>query len=99
MLAMPEEDLILIMEFCRSYDVEQSFVQSLQEFGLIELQEIENKQFIHKDALMELEKYVHLHYDLNINLEGLDAIHNLLDKIKRMQLELNQLRNRLNAYE
>ena len=96
---MPEEDLILIMEFCRGYDVEQSFVQSLQEFGLIKLQVIENRQFIHKDALLELEKYVHLHYDLNINLEGLDAIHNLLERIKSLQQELTQLKNRLNAYE
>jgi hypothetical protein len=98
-MAMQEEDLILIVEFCRNYEIEQSFVQSLQEYGLIELRQIEDKQFIHKDALLELERYVHLHYDLNINMEGLDAIHNLLEKIKNLQHELNQLRNRLNIHE
>ena len=94
-----EEDLILIIEFCKNYEVDQSFVQSLEEYGLIELQQINDKQFIHKDRLLELERYIHLHYDLNINMEGLDAIHNLLEKINKMQFELNQLRMRLNIYE
>jgi hypothetical protein len=96
---MDEDDLILIVEFCKNYEIEQSFVQSLEEYGLIELQQIEDKQFIHKDTLLEVERYIHLHYDLQINMEGLDAIHNLLEKIKAMQHELNQLRKRLHIYE
>ena len=96
---MQDEDMILIVEFCRSYEIEQSFVQSLQDYGLIELQLIEDKQFIRKDALTDLERYIHLHYDLNINFEGLDAIHNLLEKIKSMQNELNHLRSRMKIFE
>lgn len=96
---MEEDDLILIVEFCKNYEIEQSFVQSLEEYGLIELRQIEDKQFIHKDALLEVERYIHLHYDLQINMEGLDAIHNLLEKIKTMQNELNQLKKRLHIYE
>jgi chaperone modulatory protein CbpM len=96
---MEEEELILIVEFCKNYEIEQSFVQSLEEYGLIELRQIDDKQFIHKDRLIELERYIHLHYDLKINMEGLDAIHNLLEKIKNMQHELNELRKRLNIYE
>lgn len=96
---MQDEDLILTVEFCRHYQVEPSFLQSLGEFGLIELREMEDQKYIHKDALHELEKFIHLHYDLNINMEGLDAIEHLLQRVKEMQQELNQLRSRLHIYE
>ena len=96
---MQDEELILTIEFCRHYQVDPSFVQSLGEYGLIELREVENQEYIHKDALHELEKFIHLHYDLNINMEGLDAIEQLLQRVKDMQQELNLLRNRLRMYE
>ena len=96
---MQDEDLVLTIEFCRYYQVDPSFVQSLGEFGLIELKEVENQEYIHKDTLHELEKFIHLHYDLNINMEGLDAIEQLLQRVKDMQQELNLLRNRLRIYE
>jgi hypothetical protein len=96
---MQDEDLILTVEFCRHYQVEPSFVQSLGEYGLIELREVDDQEYIHKDALHELEKFIHLHYDLNINIEGLDAIEHLLQRVKDMQHELTMLRNRLRSYE
>ncbi|MFI5157100.1 MAG: chaperone modulator CbpM, partial [Chitinophagales bacterium] len=85
--------------FCRHYQVEPTFLQSLGEFGLIELKEVENEKYIHKDALQALEKFIHLHYDLNINMEGLDAIEQLLQRVKEMHMELIRLRSRLNIYE
>jgi hypothetical protein len=96
---MQDEDLILTVEFCRHYQVEPSFLHSLGEYGLIELREVESQEYIHKDALIELEKFIRLHYDLNINMEGLDAIEHLLQRVKDMQQELTLLRNRLRIYE
>jgi hypothetical protein len=40
-----------------------------------------------------------LHYDLDINLEGIEAITSLLNRVKSMQEEIRELRNRLEGYE
>ena len=37
--------------------------------------------------------------DLNINLEGVDTVLNLLDKINDLQTQLNTVQNRLRLYE
>lgn len=96
---MEKSEIILAEECCTNYNIEFSFVQSLNEYGLINLDTIDNKIFIHHDELPNLEKYMHLHYDLNINLDGLEAITHLLDRIRSMQQRLTSLQNRLSGYE
>jgi hypothetical protein len=36
-----------------------------------------------------------MHYDLEINIEGIETIHYLLEKIEEMQKEIVNLRNKL----
>ena len=96
---MQREHLIPADEFCTHYKVEYSFINSLQEYGLIEITTIDNNLFIDQDHLQNLEKLVRLHYDLDINLEGIEAITYLLNRVKSMQEEITSLRNRLEAYE
>ena len=38
-------------------------------------------------------------YDLSINLEGIDAIHHLLNRVEKLQAEVFRLKNRLLLYE
>jgi hypothetical protein len=95
---MNKEEYISIHEFCTYYHAENSFVHSLSEFGLIESIKEENTIYLHKNQLPELEKYMRLHYEMDINIEGIDAISHLLQKINSMQDELVQLINRLNIY-
>ena len=38
------------------------------------------------------------HYDLNINLEGIDVIARLLKRIEDLQHELRHARNKLSIY-
>jgi len=40
-----------------------------------------------------------LHYDLNINLEGIDAVTSLLKQISNLQQELLAVKNKLSLYE
>jgi hypothetical protein len=40
-----------------------------------------------------------LHYELHINIEGIDAIYNLLKQVELLQLEIRTLKNKLNSYE
>ena len=42
---------------------------------------------------------VRLHYDLEINMEGIDAITHLLKKLQTMQDEISVLKNKLRVYE
>ncbi|MGN7786136.1 chaperone modulator CbpM [Niabella sp. 22666] len=89
---MTNENSILIEECCKHYRIETSFVRTLSEQGLIELSYTNESYFIHNDQLSLLEKYMHLHYDLDINIEGIEAISHLLEKIERLQLELRTLK-------
>jgi len=96
---MAKEELIAIHEFCVSHNVERSFIHSLYEAGLVEMTTIEETAFISDEQVPELEKLVRLHYDMDINLEGIETIHHLLQQLKTMQKEMKELRNRLSLYE
>lgn len=89
---MTNENSILIEECCTHYRIETSFVKRLNEYGLVELSYADEKIFIHNDQLSLLEKYMHLHYDLDINMEGIEAISHLLARVERLQQELRTLR-------
>lgn len=96
---MAGEKLIPASEFCMYHNIEVSFIQSLEEYGLVELTTVEGAGFIDEDKLEDLEKMVRLYYDLHINLEGIDAIRNLLEQMKTLQSEVVWLRNKLRLYE
>ncbi len=96
---MQNEDLIAATEFCAHYNVEYSFIHSLQQFGLIKVTHIQEDGFIPASELSKLEKLVRLHYEMDINLEGIEAITYLLEKVEQMQDEICTLRNRLSWSE
>ncbi len=92
-------DLIAIDELCIRYKVEYTFIRSLSESGLIEMIRLEQTEYLHCDKISEFEKMHRLYHDLNINMEGLEAIQHLLEKLKELQKSNLQLQNRLNLYE
>ncbi len=96
---METKYLIAIDEFCASHDIEISFVYSLQQSGIIEFTSKDKSLFIQQEQLPLLEKIVCFHYDLDINIEGIEAISHLLEQIDEMKDELNSLKNRLRFYE
>jgi hypothetical protein len=96
---MENNELIPVYHFCVTHEIELSFIESLQQYGLVEITTIENKTYLKETQLHELEKMVRLHYDLDINLEGIEAIHHLLEKLQETEARNRQLQNRLNLYE
>lgn len=94
-----ETELITINEYCINYKVEPSFIGALEESGLIVLTVIGENKFIHYEQLVEMERYIHFHYDLQINIEGIDAIMNLLQKVKRMQREIEALKTHVHLHD
>ncbi|MCH4822631.1 chaperone modulator CbpM [Gramella lutea] len=96
---MRNEDLIPAEEICVRYKVERQFVSSLYESGIIEIERVEEIEYIHCDHLANFERMMRLHKELDINLEGLEAISHLLEQIENLQKDNLQLRNRLRLYE
>jgi len=96
---MANENLISADEFCVRYNAELSFITTLHEYGLIEVITIEENYFIDINQLQKLEQYTRWHYDLDINLEGIEVIDHLLDRVKNLQDEINSLQNRLRIYQ
>jgi len=66
---------------------------------MIEISIIEETKFIEADQLRELERMVRFYYELNINLEGIETITHLLQRIDTLQQELITLKNKLSFYE
>lgn len=91
--------LVAIDEFCASHKIEISFISSLHESGLIELTTIRESEFIEVEQLQKLEKFIRLYYELDINLEGIETINYLLQRINSMNDEISHLKNTLRLYE
>lgn len=96
---MENEHLISIDQFCTLYGIEFSFIHALTEHGLIEVTTIEETSYLYKEHIHYVEKMIRLHYDLDINIEGIDAIFHLLQRVDTLHGELNALKNRLMLYE
>jgi hypothetical protein len=96
---MQTEYLIAVDEFCANHNIEISFISSLQQNGLIEITTVKETEFIDASQLQHLEKIVRLYYEMDINLEGIETITHLLQRIKSLQDEIVALRNRLRLYE
>ncbi|WP_029034530.1 chaperone modulator CbpM [Salinimicrobium terrae] len=94
-----DDQYISILEFCNCHQLEYSFIHSLTENGLIQTIIIEEDEYIEQEQLRELERIMRLHYDLEINMQGIDAINHLLNRVSRLQDEVRHLQNRLKLYE
>ena len=96
---MQTDEMIAADEFCTHHHIELSFIHSLQESGLIEISVLEEKVFVPVNQLAQLEKMVRLYYEMDINLEGIETISFLLERMQAMQQEIRKLNNKLSLYE
>ncbi len=96
---MNTDNLIRIEYFCEQYNVEFSFVNALKESGLINFIVVEESSYLSTEDLKEIEKLIRLHYELGVNIEGIDVIANLLNQIAGLQQELTVARNKLKFLE
>jgi len=96
---MTTENLIAASDFCIYYNVEYTFISSLQEAGLVQITTVNETTYIPLTELQKLEKMIHLHHDLEINIAGIEAITHLLERVEQMQENMTGLRNRLRLYE
>ncbi len=92
---MTHDELIPAQDFCSLHNIEFSFISSLQSSGLISVTSVQSATYIHPEEIDKIEKFIRMHYDLDINIEGIETISYLLEKVERMQQEIVSLRNRI----
>lgn len=96
---METQEFISITQLCCTYQVEVAFFNELNEVGLIEITTIEKTPYLHQNLLSDIEKMIRMHRELSINIEGIDVVCNLLQKVTDLQDELIATKNRLRLYE
>jgi hypothetical protein len=96
---MSNQNLILIEQFSLHHGVDVTFLTALRDYGMVDFIVVEEQQYLDAVQLPVVEKIIRLHNDLDINLEGIDAIMNLQQRMGVLQQELNLLKNRLRLIE
>jgi chaperone modulatory protein CbpM len=95
---MANHELIPAEEFCYHHHVEITLIRSLHDAGLITITEENGVLFIPDEQLPGLERMLRLH-NLDINIEGIETVTHLLEKIHSMQRMITAMKNRLRMYE
>ncbi|MBL7867316.1 MAG: hypothetical protein JNM71_04780 [Flavobacterium lindanitolerans] len=90
---------IIISDYCNHYKIERTFIDILDEMGIIPFESKNNEKFMDSEKLEDLDRCRQLYYELHINPEGIDAILNLLQKQKKLRQEIQDLKNRLRLHE
>jgi len=96
---MTTTQLIATDDFCIYHQIEQTFINDLQDAGLVHITIVNQQRFIPHDELPQLEKLTRMHRELDINVPGIASIVSLLERIESMRREMNVLRNTLRRYE
>ncbi|MCW5515781.1 chaperone modulator CbpM [Muriicola sp. Z0-33] len=96
---MDTRNYIRVRQFCSSHNIAESFVRILQEYEVIEMVEINRELHLHEYELPKLEKMLRLHKELEIDPQGLQAVHHLLQKVALLQQEVSTLQRKLDRFE
>ena len=92
------EKRMLYSDCIRIYEVEETFIDSLGELGLVRLSGDGDDRFVEYDELELLEQFIRWHNDMDINVEGIEALDHMLMRVKLLQAEIDSLKNELQFY-
>jgi len=87
-----DTELIIITDYISNSGIEPRFIILLEDEGLISTRWVEGQQYLYVSQLGDIEKYARWYYDLAINIEGIDTIRHLLNRMQQMHNELLRLR-------
>ena len=94
-----QTELIIVSKYCQKCHIEPSFIEMLEEGGLINVSTEAGKHYLLVSELPNVERYSRMYYDLSINMEGIDAIHHMLERMERLQQEVSFLRRQLRRFQ
>ncbi|CEJ71401.1 Chaperone modulatory protein CbpM [Chryseobacterium oranimense G311] len=84
-------------ELVKIYNVEITFFDELVDVGLLNVETENEIRYLLYDDLPVFERFTNWHYDLEINLPGLEVINDMLLRIKNLKKENRDLMNKLSA--
>ncbi|MCJ8154936.1 chaperone modulator CbpM [Chryseobacterium sp. SSA4.19] len=84
-------------ELVKIYNVEITFFDELVEYGLLSVQTENEIHYLMYEDLPVFEKLTNWHYDLEINLPGLEVIHGMLQKMDHLRRKNRELMNKLSV--
>ena len=78
-------------ELVKIYNIEITFFDSLEEAGLLKTVTENEVKYLLYDELELFERFANWHYDLDVNLPGVEVIHHLLQKMEKLTAENRRL--------
>jgi len=87
-----EKTLFKVIDICRSNKIERTFIQELHQNGLIEIIIEEETEFIEEEQIPKIERFSNWHYELELNVQGIEVVQNLIDRIEKLQREVRFLK-------
>ncbi|MEP7235774.1 MAG: chaperone modulator CbpM [Ignavibacteriota bacterium] len=96
---MNDQTLLLLSDCATGLGVDISFFIGLESRGLIHTITKDEILFLEISELPRLEKIFRFQDELDINLEGIEAITHLLDRMEVLQEKITSLENQLRVYQ
>lgn len=90
-------DRISREELVKIYNIEITFFDELVDNGLLNVETEDNVRYLIYEDLQVFEKFANWHYDLEVNLPGLEVIHHMLRKIDDLHQKNRELMNKLSV--
>ncbi|GEM69858.1 hypothetical protein SMI01S_34640 [Sphingobacterium mizutaii NBRC 14946 = DSM 11724] len=87
-----EKTLFRVIDICKTNNIERTFIQELHNNGLIEIIIQEEQEFLEEEQVLHVERFSTWHYELELNVQGIEVVNNLIDKIEELQRELRLLK-------
>ena len=78
-------------ELVKIYNIELTFFDSLEESGLVKTETENDVKYLLYEELPAFERFTNWHYDLDVNLPGLEVINHLLSKLEELRRENRRL--------
>ena len=84
-------------ELVKIYNIEITFFDELVDSGLLSIQTENEIRYLMYEDLPVFERFTNWHYDLEINLPGLEVINTMLQKMKNLNQINRELMQKLSA--
>ena len=96
---MENNELISIKKIIIHHNLDETFIENLETYQLIKFVVHDTDKYLLEEQLPVLQQIIRLHYDLQINMEGIDVITHMLGRMENMQQTIQQLEKKLSLYE
>jgi len=84
-------------ELVQIYNIEITFFDELVDSGLLNIETENEIHYLMYEDLPTFERFTNWHYDLEINLPGLEVINSMLQKMKNLNQINRELMQKLSA--